>query len=230
VPSALQRNDATVFGTTTLRQDWSLLDDYRNVSLTFRYLREDQEDNRFEGVSESSFSGEHAVRLSRSLSSRLTGTVEVGRRVDRRGGEGIAAGTGSRYDVEAWSVLGGVGVSVTPGAKIDVDLSGASARDDESGAGQRTIKVSPRLVWRVADQVNVFGSYELADVRDVESAAFKPLVFAREGTSQRWSVTPNVRVSRIITVFATYSGRSERVFSGKLVTEHDFRLETRAYF
>jgi len=34
----------------------------------------------------------------------------------------------------------------------------------------------------------------------------------------------------MISIYATYSGRNEEVFSGKRVTEHDFRLETRAYF
>jgi hypothetical protein len=43
-------------------------------------------------------------------------------------------------------------------------------------------------------------------------------------------LTPNVRISRIISIFATYSGRNERVFTGRRITEHEFRLETRAYF
>jgi hypothetical protein len=230
VPSALQRSDATVFGTTTIRQDWSLLDGYKNVSLTFRYLRQDQEDNRFEGISEQTFTGEHALRLSRSLSGRLTATAEAGRQVERRGGSGIPTGTGSTYDVATLSALAGLGVVVAPGATVDVDVTAENAKDSQSGAEQRTIKFSPRIVWRVAEKINVFGSYELANVTNRGEAAVQPLVFAREGASQRWSITPNLKVSRVISVFATYSGRSERVFSGRLVTEHEFRLETRAYF
>jgi hypothetical protein len=230
MPSALQRDSTTVFGTTTLRQDWSLLDAYRNVSLTLRLLREDREDNRFEGIHESRFLGEQAVRLSRSLSARLSGTGEVGRRVQRRGGEGIGEGRGSEYDVEERFALVGAGIRMAPGANLDVDLRGADLFDEVSGARQRSLKLQPRLVWRVADQVNVFATYELADVSDVGEWGVRPLVFAREGTSQRWSLTPNLRVSKVISIYATYSGRSERVFSGELVTEHEFRLETRAYF
>ena len=85
-------------------------------------------------------------------------------------------------------------------------------------------------MWRVAEQINVFGTYELASVEDTGDAAVKPIVFAREGRAHRWSITPNLRVSRIISIFATYSGRNEVVFSGRRVTEHEFRLETRAYF
>lgn len=231
LPSALQRDSTTVFGTNTLRQDWSLLDGYRNLSLTFRYLREDNEDNRFEGVRENTFSSEQALRFSRSISARLTGTVEAGRNITRRDGEGLSAGTGSTYDVQAWNLLVGAGVVVRPGANLDLDVRGQNQRDDMSGAAQRTIKFQPRLVWRVADQINVFGTYELAEVKDDDNGpVIKPLVFAREGRSQHWSLTPNFRISKMISIYATYSGRNEEVFSGQRVTEHDFRLETRAYF
>lgn len=231
VPSALQRDSTTVFGTTTLRQDWSLLESHRNVSLTFRYLREDNEDNRFEGVRENTFSSEQALRFSRSISASLTGTVEAGRNVTQRGGEGLPAGTGSTYDVEAWSVLVGAGIVVRPGANLDLDVRGSNQQDAVSGAGQRSLKFQPRLVWRVADQINVFGTYELAEVQDDAGGPLvRPLIFAREGRSHHWSLTPNFRISKVISIYATYSGRNEEVFSGQRVTEHNFTLETRAYF
>jgi hypothetical protein len=34
----------------------------------------------------------------------------------------------------------------------------------------------------------------------------------------------------MITVVAAYQGRSEKTFSGARVTEHELRLETRAFF
>ena len=102
--------------------------------------------------------------------------------------------------------------------------------DEESSAEQRTLKVTPRVVWRIADQLNLFGTYELAEVVDQNQVLIKPIVYAREGTSQRWSITPNLRISKVIGIFATYSGRNERVFTGQRVVEHEFRLETRAYF
>ncbi len=230
LPSALQRDDATVYGSTTLRQDWSFLDGYRNVSLTFRYLREDREDNRFEGVRESVYFGERVLRFSRSLSARLTATVEGGNRREVRGGEGITAGTGSSYDIDEWTGLGGLGVVVYPGATLDLDLKGSTSQDDESGAEQRVVQLQPRLVWRLAEQVNVFATYDLSRVTALNEVPIQPIVFARPGTSHTWSATANLRISKIISVYGTYLGRNETVFSGNRVTEHEFRLETRAYF
>jgi hypothetical protein len=231
LPSALQRDSTTVFGTTTLRQDWSLLESYRNASLTFRYLREDNEDNRFEGVRENTYASEQALRFSRAISARLTGTLEGGRNVTERDGEGLPSGSGSTYDVEAWSLLVGAGIVLHPGANLDLDVRGQEQKDALSGAGQRSLKLQPRLVWRVADQINVFGTYELAQVEDdAGGPVIKPLIFARPGRAHHWSLTPNFRVSKMISIYATYSGRNEEVFSGQRVTEHDFRLETRAYF
>ena len=230
LPSALQRDDATVYGSTTLRQDWSFLDGYKNVSLTFRYLREDSEDNRFEGIRENVYLGERVLRFSRSLSARLTATAEAGNRREVRGGEGIPAGTGSSYDIDEWMGLGGLGVVLYPGATLDIDLKGSTSQDDESGAEQRSLKLQPRLVWRLAEQVNVFATYELARVTALNEVPVQPIVFSRPGTSHTWSATANLRISKIISVYATYSGRNETVFSGNRVTEHEFRLETRAYF
>jgi len=230
LPSALQRDDATVFGTSTFRQDWSFLDGYKNVALTLRYLREDREDNRFEGVRENTFLEEEVLRFSRSLSARLTTTVEGGHRLDRRAGEGIPGGTGSSYDIEEWSGMGGLGVVVVPGATLDVDLRATSRTDAESGAEQFLLQLQPRLVWRLADQINVFATYDQTRTSDRNETLVRPIVFARDGTAHRWSITANLRVSRMISIYGTYGGRNETVFSGREITEHEFRLETRAYF
>jgi hypothetical protein len=230
VPSALQRNGETLQGRTAIRQDWSLLRAMTGTSLTVRYRREDDEENRFEGIREERFSGEHAVRLSRSLSSRVTTTAEVSRGVRRREGEGLPVGTGSQYDVESFSWLAGLGLRFSAGSSADIDLTFTTQEDTPSGARQNLVKVQPRFVWRVGEKVNVFGSYELTQVFDRADTAVRPVFFSEAGDAHRWTLTPNVRVTRMITVVAAYQGRSETTFTGSRVTEHELRLETRAFF
>lgn len=229
-PSALQRNDATLQGTASIRQDWSLLNGTTGTSLTVRYRREDDEENRFEGLREERFSGEHAVRLSRSLSQRFTGTAEAARGVTRRRGIGLPVGTGSQYDVTSFSGLGGLGLRFSAGSSADIDVKFTVQEDDESAARQRLLTLQPRFVWRLGDHLNVFGSYELTQVWDRTEGTVRPVFFPGEGDAHRWTLTPNIRVTRTITIVAAYQGRSEKTFTGSRVNEHELRLETRAFF
>jgi hypothetical protein len=230
VPSALQRNEDTVFGSVFIRQDWTLLDAYKSVSLTFRYERRDDEDNRFEGVKEERFNGQHLVRLSRSVSSLLTATVEASRQVERRSGSGIDVAGGGAYDVRALAVLGGVGFQLPGGSSIDLDSKLTEREDGTTAAKQRLITLRPKTTWRLSRAISVFGSYELTLVQDEGITDVRPVVFSREGDSHRWNVTPTIRVSKYISIIAAYNGRTETVFSGQRITDHELRLETRAFF
>jgi hypothetical protein len=230
VPSALQRDESTLEGSTSIRQDWSLLDGVRNTSLTVRYQRDDEEENRFQGTRENRFTGEHTVRLSRSLSALVTATGQVARGKRRRDGAGIPLGTGSSYDVTSRSALGGIGLRFSAGSSADIDVTYTDQEDSESGARQTLAGFNPRLSWRVGDHVNVFGSYEFTQTWDRSDTVVRPIFFTSEGDSHRWTLTPNLRVTKMITVVASYQGRSEKGYTGTRITEHELRLETRAFF
>ena len=102
--------------------------------------------------------------------------------------------------------------------------------DDQSGAEETALSLRPRFVWRLSKVFNVFGRYEVVRFSEQEPQGIKPLFFSNEGTTHRWSLTPNLKLSKSITTLATYEGRSEETFSGKRVTENEFRIETRAFF
>jgi len=118
VPNALQRDNTTVYGATNIRQDWTFLDGYQSVSLTYRFQRKDEEDNRFEGIHENRYFEQHLARLSRSVSPMLTLTGEVSREIQRRNGIGIDAGSGAAYDIAAQSAL-----SCSPAAAVSTSTS-----------------------------------------------------------------------------------------------------------
>jgi hypothetical protein len=230
VPSALQRDSTTVYGSMILRQDWSLLESYRSTSLTFRFERRDEEDNRFEGISEQRFFGSHLVRLSRSVSSGLTLTGELSRTIQRRDGTGLAASTGGAYDVTALAALGGIGLRSGGGSSADIDLKLTEQDDAVSSAQQVLLTLRPKLTWRITRIISVFGSYDVTRVWNRNDTATRPIVFSREGDSHRWNITPTVRLSRYISLVAGYNGRRETVFSGNRITDHELKIETRAFF
>ncbi|MEE9269324.1 MAG: hypothetical protein V3V49_03600 [Candidatus Krumholzibacteria bacterium] len=229
-PSALQRDDATLNGVISLRQDWSLLDDYPNLSLTLRYQRDDEEENRFNSIKEDRFFEQQIVRVDRSMSRLLTLNAAVTREIRRRRGKGLPTGTGSTYDATAWKLGAGWGLRLSGGSTVDGVLEFQRQEDGESGAEETALSLRPRFVWRVSKAFNVFGRYEVTRFSGEEPQGIKPLFFSNEGTTHRWSLTPNLKLSKAITMLATYEGRSEKTFSGNRITENEFRIETRAFF
>ncbi len=229
-PSALQRDDNTLSGSISLRQEWSLLDAYPNLSLTVRYEREDDEENRFEGIREERFFSQTQVRLSRSLSRTFTATAEGATALRQRGGQGIRTDTGSAYNVRSLTGLGGLGVRLTSGSSVDMEAALTSQRDNVSDASQTVLTIEPRVTWQLATNVSVFGSYELRQTFESEDVVVRPLFFEREGTAHRWSLTPNLRLAKSVSLLATYTGRRETTFSGARITDQELRLETRAFF
>jgi hypothetical protein len=230
VPSALQRDESSLYGITSLRQDWSLLNGYKNVSLDLRYQRDDEEENRFEGIKEERFFSLHSLRFNRSLSQRYTVSTEISRQLKRRGGKGIPEGTGSSYDVTGWSLLGGVGVRFSAGSTVDLEVGGKREDDAESGAAQTTVSIKPRLNWRQTRKTSLFARYEFSRFSEQAGSGGKPIFFSSEGNAHRWNLSQNVRLSRLISLVGTYTGRSNKTFTGKRIVDHDFKIETRAFF
>lgn len=229
-PSALQRNGSTLYGIMSLRQDWTLLGGYPNVSLTVRYQRDDEEENRFDPVKEDRLFEQYLIRVDRSISKLLSANIEGRRESRKRGGAGMLSGTGSTYDVTGWAVSAGWGLRFSAGTTLDGDIEYKLQDDAESDARERSIGIRPRFVWRLSKLLNVFGRYEMIHFLDEEETLVKPTFFSNRGTTHRWGLTPNLRLNKWISFLATYEGRNEDTFLGNRITEHDFRIETRAFF
>lgn len=229
-PSALQRDESTLAGVVSLRQEWSLLNSYPGVSLTVRYQRDDEEENRFNDVNEERFYELDAARIDRSLVERLSANFEVRREVKRRGGEGLPEGTGSTYDVTGWTLAAGWGLRLAAGSTFDGELELRDQEDSESGSRERAAIFRPRLTWYVSKALNVYARYEVTRYTLPVDAGVKPLFFSNPGVAQRWALTPNLRFSKVISLLATYQGRSERAYSGERIVDHELTMETRAYF
>lgn len=229
-PSALQRDESTMHGIVSLHQDWSLLNGNPKTSLNFRYQRDDEEDNRFAPVKEDKFFEQQIATLDRSVSRILSTNAELTRERRKRGGVGLAVGTGSTYDVTGYSVAGGWGLRLSPGSSLDGQVIYSWRTDAESLAEERTVSFRPRFVWRLRKSLNLFGRYELVHPLGDELTGVHPFFFSTQGSAHRWSTTLNIKWTKIISFLTTYQGRSEETYSGKRVVEHDFKVETRAFF
>jgi hypothetical protein len=155
--------------------------------------------------------------------------VQAKREITQRSGKELPTGTGSTYDVEGLSATGGLGLRFSAGSTYDAEVEAQRREDAESGAVEDALTFRTRLLWRVKQSVNVFGRYELTAFTGNDVTP-RPFFFSSQGTTHRWSLTPNFKVSKIISILMTYEGRSEETFSGARVVEHELRMETRAFF
>ena len=229
-PSALQRDESTLAGVISLRQEWSFLRSYPDWALTFRFQRDDQEENRFNDVNEQRYYEQEAVRLDRSLTRVFSANLEVRREVQARSGKGIPPGTGSTYDVLGWAVSAGWGWRLPAGSTLDGEIEVRDQVDSESTAEERALTFRPRLVWHVSKALNVFARYEVTQYTLPVDPGVMPLFFSSPGTAHRWSLAPTFRLSKVISLLGTYQGRAEKTFSGNRIVDHEFTVETRAYF
>jgi hypothetical protein len=149
------------------------------------------------------------------------------RRLGRRGAAGEVSGT---YDVRGRAASAGWGLRFSGGNSFDGEFEARHRRDIESSAEELALSFKPRFVWRPVKSLSVFVTYELTRFSSPVATGTKPVFFSNPGVTHRWGVTPNLRLSKIISFLANYQGRSEETFSGKRIVDHELTLETRAYF
>jgi hypothetical protein len=229
-PSALQRDESTLTGVVSLRQEWSFLDGYPNVSLTYRYERNDEEENRFNGINEDRLFEQHTMRIDRSISRVVSANLELRREVRQLGRRGVVSGAGGSYDVRGRAIAAGWGLRFGGGSSFDGEFEARERKDLESTAEELALSFKPRFVWRLTKSLNVFATYEVTRFSNPVETFVKPVFFSNPGLTHRWGLTPNLRLSKIISLLANYQGRSEETFSGKRIVDHEFTMETRAYF
>ena len=229
-PSALQRDESTRAGIVSLRQEWSLLESRSDWSLSFRFQRDDEEDNRYNGVNEERYFEQEALRVDHALTRLVSGNLELRREVKKRLGRGLPVGTGSTYDALGWALSAGWGLRLPGGSTLDGELEAVDQRDFESAAKERALTLRQRFVWHVSKVLNVFGRYEATHFTLPNDPEVKPLFFSSAGTAQKWVLTPNLRLSKVISLLGTYQGRAEKTFSGQRIVDHELTVETRAFF
>jgi hypothetical protein len=116
------------------------------------------------------------------------------------------------------------------GSAFDGEIEFRDQEDSESTARERAVTFRPRVTWYVTKALNVFARYEITSYTLPVDPGVKPLFFAEPGVAQRWALTPNLRFSKVISLLATYQGRSERAYSGERIVDHELTVETRAFF
>lgn len=225
-PTILQRDDVTLYGRYAVRQEWSLLGDVRRSNLLLILSREDEEDNRTEGISIERFMQEASLRFETVPVPSVTLTFEAAAGTSEREGGGIA---GQSYRVRSLSGSQTTGWRPRPTYKISFEIGAEDRRDEISDAGQISFSGSPSLDASIGSKIHLSALLKLTwtDEREGEG---KPLFFLEEGLREDWNVTGQYRFTKFVSVGLNYNGRREKDYTGEVRTVHALKLESRAYF
>lgn len=225
-PRTLQRDDVTLYGAVRLRQEWSFLGDVKAWNLKLFWTREDEEDNRTEGVAAERFLRDVRLRVEAVPRPALTLGLDLATKLSER--TSPAAGDQS-YRVE--SLLSSLTASLLTGTstRLSFELEREGRRDEVSGARQTSWSGAPSINTAIGSKTSLQGSLRFTWTDSAEEAG-KPLFFLEDGLREDWNAIALYRISRNISFGLNYNGRREKDYTGEVKTVHALKMESRAYF
>ncbi|MBN1163521.1 MAG: hypothetical protein JXB45_03005 [Candidatus Krumholzibacteriota bacterium] len=225
-PSLLQSDGVTLYGKNSLRQEWSFFNNVKKFNLRFTFSREDEEDNRSEGISTAVYNRELRLRAEAITGKSLSLSWELGtnlrdRNSQRRGEQ--------QYRVESRSASQVLAYKARPSIRLSFELGLEDRRDEVSRTEQISFLGVPSLNSSVGKKIHLT-AYLKFTYTDVKAGEGKPLFFLEEGLRQDWSLIGQYRFTRNISFGVNYTGRREKDYVGEVKTVHALKMESRAYF
>ncbi|UCF06744.1 MAG: hypothetical protein JSV33_06880 [bacterium] len=225
-PELLQRDDVTIYGVNKLRQEWSFFNDVKRFNLRVTFTREDEEDNRSQGIPSERFNREVIIRAESAPRSALSLSWQLGTKLRERDSAGPS---GQDYRVEALMGSQLIDYRIRPSTRLSSEFGFERRKDEVSAAKQTSYSVTPSLVSSIGTKVHVT-TFVKFTYTNAEVDLAKPLFFLEEGLRYDWSIIGQYRFTRNINFGVNYIGRREKNFLGEMKTIHDLKMESRAYF
>lgn len=225
-PALLQRDDVTLFGRNSLRQEWDFLRDVKKYNLRLLLYREDEEDNRSEGVSASRYFREVRVRAEAIPNSLFNITWEVARENKNSTSNSPSA---QNYEVRSVFIANTLGYRPSPETRLSVETAYEKREDKRSQSSQVSFSGRPTANLSIGRDISFSAFYKLTFTK-VEVDSGQPLFFLQEGVRQDWNLNSSYRLGRNISVGINYTGRREKDYSEEVKTIHALKVESRAYF
>ena len=225
-PETLQRDDVTLYGAVRLRQEWSFLNDVKRWNLKLFWTREDEEDNRTEGVDAERFLRDVRLRVEAVPLPSLNIGADLATKLSERSSP--AAG-GQNYRVESLASSATASLMTGSSTRISLEIERESRRDGVSGAEQTSWSGAPSVNTAIGGKTSLQGSLRFTWT-DSAADEGKPLFFLEDGLREDWNAIALYRISRNVSFGVNYNGRREKDYTGEVKTVHALKMESRAYF
>ena len=225
-PALLQCDNLTLFGRNKVQQEWNFLKDVKKYNLGFIMSREDEEDNRTEGVLTSRYLREFRLHAEAVPNSSFNISWEAAKGLNRS-----CSGnrTAQNYSVKSFFFSNKFGYRYGSVSRVSVEFSYEKRKDEFSMSSQQSFSAMPSMNMSVGVNINLSAFLKMT-YTDIKEDGGQPLFFLEEGMRQDWNLNGRYRFGKNITLGINYTGRRERDYREEVKTVHVFKVESRASF
>ncbi len=233
--SRFQRDETTMFGLMTLRQDLYVLQHSRRLSVRLRYQGRKEKNNQYLEGGQDQRLDEWSVRVTSQVSAKLAVQVDASQEQNARTFR--FAGRQNR-DIRSRGAT--VAISYRPKPVLELALKAKGALQKDVAFSPPTnvafASLQPGVVYSLPGKGQLRADLEWAQVSVGQTGRAIPYELAegnQPGTTLRWNLAADYRVSDNVRASLTYSGRSEpqgAVSTGREQVVHIAKVEMRAFF
>ncbi len=227
--SRYQNPEFTLLGTMSLRQDVLFFEDRKSVKLRYRLFSAKTLNNQFLGDEQRRREIRHELRLELRRGRSLAGRFELIRAIEDRTFSQI-----QRQDRFVRGLRFVADVSWRPKSRLELALQTTIGRDKDLAYSDPTIvdriTLKPRSTYSFRRKGRLRAEIEYTRVSATPADRLIPYELGqgnRIGTTFRWNLTFDYRVSKNLNASASYQGRDE---PHRTRTIHLARVEMRAFF
>ncbi len=209
--SRFRQPGVTIFGNLQLRQDLFLFEHNRNFSLRLRHSSRDETNNQYLEGGQDRIERENSARLTARMTDKLSSQSEL---VSKRTARTFAFAGRQNRDVYATQVS--TDVSFRPKAPLEIALEGRLSWEEdrvyEVPTQVHAYALTPRVNYSLQSRGRLHGELEWSYVDAKPEGRVIPYEMANGrslGTSLRWDLRFDYRVSQTIQASFSYSGRNE---------------------
>jgi hypothetical protein len=227
--SKYQNPNATIFGNINFRQDMFLFENNRNYSLRLRYQSIKEKNNQFLEGGQDRLEREKSARLKSRFSNKFNSQSEFTHKQISR-----AFDYSGRQNRDIYSNQLKLDLSYRPTSPLEIALESRYAREEDRFYEEPTrvnaIALVPRVNYSFRSKGRLRAEVEWSQVSATPSGRVIPFEMADGrslGSSARWDIRFDYRISSTIQATFSYSGRNEPERSR---TIHTGRAEVTAAF
>lgn len=227
--NAFQQDSTTIFGSIEFRQDVYLWRNNRELSVRYRYRNRNELNNQFVEGGQDREVLEQRLRVLYRFTHRFSLQTEY-----IHSSENLEFGSATRADRQIRSDELQMDLVFRPVPKWELGLKGEYSRNKDLVPSPDTkadlFAFTPRANYSLSKKGRLRAEFQWARVSVSPKNRLIPFELTdgrRAGSTFRWNVSLEYRVSQNVRASATYFGRSEPDLPN---TQHIARVEMRAFF